>query len=401
MAKERGAFPVFDLSREKDHVFVSRVVSELSDEMQEMYLKHGRRNIANLTIAPAGSMSMMAQLGPFHFGTTSGCEPAFRAPSYKRRKKIMSGQEDARVDFVDELGDKWQEFIVYHPGHLHWAEVNGMDPQKDIEKSPYWQASSADIDWVKKVEMQAAAQRWIDHSISNTTNVPKDVTVETVKQIYMRGWETGCKGITIYRDGSRSGVMVSEDSKDNTRGLDSIQETQAPKRPETLPCDIHRAKVKGKEYLILVGLLAGKPYEIFCGLAESMEIGKREKSGSITKVPRASGIASYNLTTERSEEFKDIVNLFDNPEYGAFTRTLSTSLRHGVPVQYVVEQLRKDKHSTLTSFSSVIARVLGKSYIADGTKSSASKSCPDCGSTNLAYQQGCVSCIDCGSSKCG
>lgn len=404
MARYRGAFSVFDLKKELHHPFVSKVVELLPPALQEEYLIFGRRNIANLTIAPAGSTSMLAQLGMFGFGVTSGCEPAFRV-AYKRRKKIMGDSTNVRVDFIDDLGDKWQEFDIFHHGHKVWAQINGKDPLKDVEESPYWKSSAGDIDWVKKVDMQAAAQRWVDHSISNTTNVPADVDVETVSKIYMRGWETGCKGITIYRDGSRSGVMVTNDQPKKTDIADGrvedIQETHAPKRPDALPCDIHRAKVKGQEYLILVGLLKDKPYEIFCGLAENMEVGKKQKKGFIQKRMHGAGIATYDLHTDDGETFENIADLFDNPEYGAFTRTLSTSLRHGVPVQYIVEQLRKDKHSTLTSFSSVIGRVLGKSYIADGTKSTAGKKCPDCGSTNLSYLQGCVSCIDCGSSKCG
>lgn len=395
MAKERGAFGVFDYEKEKDHVFVSNVVKNLPEDLQETYRTYGRRNIANLTIPPAGSMSIMAQLGFFpYFGITSGCEPAYLI-DYKRRKKIMS--EGQVADFVDDLGDRWQEYNVYHNGHKAWAEVNGKDPEKDIAMSPYWKATSADINWVRKVDVQAAAQRWVDHSISNTTNVPKDTDVNTVKEIYMRGWETGCKGITIYREETRSGVMLSKDANSTS----DIQETNAPKRPLELPCDIHRARVKGEEYLILVGLLNGKPYEIFCGLAKHMDLGKKEKSGILYKVPQKNGIAHYNLVTQLGDTFENIAELFDNPDYGAFTRTLSTSLRHGVPVRYIVEQLRKDKHSTISSFSSVIARVLGKSYIADGTKAGGSKKCPDCGSSNLSYQQGCVGCIDCGSSKCG
>ena len=392
MAKERGAFGVFDLSKEVDHPFVSKVVTELPRELRELYWKHGRRNIANLTVSPAGSMSILAQ-------TSSGCEPIFRL-NYKRRKKVMGDAVNSRVDFTDELGDKWQEFEVYHQGHVRWAAVNGKDCVKDREQSPYWKASSAEIDWIKKVDLQAAAQGWVDHSISSTTNIPADADVETVKQIYMRAWETGCKGITIYRAGSRSGVMVSSDAPKKERDS-TIRETNAPKRPIKLSCDIQRAKVKGKEYLILVGLLNSMPYEIFCGLAENMEVGKKEKHGSIVKVAQKHGVAHYDLVTENGETFSNIVDLFDNPEYGAFTRTLSASLRHGVPVQYLVEQLRKDKHSTIASFSSVIARVLGKSYIADGTKATTAKRCTECGSDNLSYTQGCVGCLDCGHTKCG
>ena len=395
MAEERGAFPVFELAKEMDHVFVSKVLAELSPELRQKYANFGRRNIANLTVAPAGSMSIIAQLGTFGYGTASGCEPAFKL-QYKRRKKIMSDGKQ-QVDFTDAMGDKWQEFEVFHLGHLAWAQVNGLDPVKDIELSPYWRACATDIDWVKKIDMQAAAQRWVDHSISNTTNIPADVSVDVVKQIYMHAWESGCKGVTIYRDGTRSGVMV--DSKKKTRTIAAIQETNAPKRPERLPCDIHRAKVKGEEWLIFVGLLNERPYEIFCGLASNMDVGKKDKHGLIVKTT-VKDESCYGLLTDSGEIFPDIVEIFHNPEHGAMTRMLSTSLRHGVPVNYIVEQLRKDKHSSLFSFSTVVARVLAKSYIADGTKSSAEKKCSECGSTNLSYQQGCIGCIDCGYSKC-
>jgi ribonucleoside-diphosphate reductase alpha chain len=388
MAKERGAFNVFSLSKEKDHPFVSKVLAECPLEIQKMYKSFGRRNIANLTIAPAGSMSIMCQ-------TTSGCEPAFRL-NYTRRKKNMNASD--RADFVDAQGDKWTEFEVFHHGHLEWARINGKDPKSDIKDSPYYGSTANDINWLKKVEMQAAAQRWVDHSISNTTNVPSDTTVDTVKDIYMKGWKDGCKGITIYRDKSRSGVLIEKPTSSGT--IEAIQETHAPKRPKSLPCDIHRAKVKGEEYVILVGLLHGKPYEIFCGLAANIEVGKKEKHGKLVKHSNKTGPSTYNLILNDEETFENVVDLFDNPLYGSLSRTLSTSLRHGVPIQYIVEQLRKDKYSDMFSFSTVVARVLSKSYIADGTKTT-EKVCTQCSSNNLSYQQGCVSCLDCGYSKCG
>lgn len=391
MAKERGHFHVFSLEKEKHHPFVSKVIAECSSEIQKMYKKYGRRNIANLTIAPAGSMSIMCQ-------TTSGCEPAFRL-NYTRRKKNMNTLDKA--DFVDAQGDRWTEFEVFHHGHLEWARINNKDTQKDLPNSPYYGATANDINWLKKVEIQAAAQRWVDHSISNTTNVPSDTTVDTVKEIYMKGWKEGCKGITIYRDKSRSGVLIDKPTVvQSTRGIDSIQETHAPKRPNSLPCDIHRAKVKGEEYVILVGLLQGKPYEVFCGLAANIEVGKKEKYGALVKHSVKNGLSTYNLVLENKEVLENVVDLFDNPAYGALSRTLSISLRHGVPVHYIVEQLRKDKYSDMFSFSTVVARVLSKSYVADGTKP-AEKACAQCSSTNLAYQNGCAGCLDCGYSKCG
>ena len=392
MARTRGAFPAFDHSLERGHEFIEQIMS-LDDEMREDYNRYGRRNIALTTTAPAGSVSILTQ-------TTSGCEPAFLT-SYKRRRKINPGDAEARVDFVDALGDKWQEYIVYHPGFKKWMDVTG---ETDPQKSPYWGATSNDINWVKKIDVQAAAQKWICHAISNTTNIPNDTSIDVVKDIYMRGWETGCKGVTIYRDGSRDGVLL-KDSTPDPEGREMIIETHAPKRPKELECDIHRAVVKGVQYLVFVGLMDSRPYEIFAGLSEHVEVPRKATRGYLVKNGKKSGVTTYNLRIEVEGEaellFKDIVDLFDNPVYGAFTRTLSLALRHGVPVQYLVEQLRKDKHSDVTSFSSVIARVLGKSYIADGTVPVHVKSCPKCGSTsNLRYEQGCVTCFDCGNSKC-
>lgn len=394
MAHERGSFPVWDYAKEKDHVFVKRVMAEVEQEnpiAYAMWQCSGRRNIANLTTAPAGSVSVETQ-------TTSGGEPAIYL-SYKRRRKINPGDRMARVDFTDQLGDQWQEYRVFHHGHLKWAQVNGKDPVKDEKESPYYGCTATEIDWLKKVEMLAAAQRWVDHSISNTTNVPKDTTVEQVSQIYMRAWELGCKGVTVYREGSRSGVLVStEDTGEPTKDAKAILTASAPERPPMLPCDIHLVTVSGKQHLLLVGLLKGKPYEIFFGSAKEFDVTKKQKTGTIEKTKNGYDLW-VDLGGAQAMIYKDIVNLFDNPDHGAFTRTISSALRHGVPVLTLVEQMRKDKGSNLWSFSAVVARTLSKGYIADGTKSS-QKACPDCGSSQLAYQQGCIICLDCGSSKC-
>jgi ribonucleoside-diphosphate reductase alpha chain len=389
LAKERGNFDVFSHDLERDHPFVNKILAELPNDVVVDYLKYGRRNIALTTTAPAGSVSIMTQ-------TTSGCEPVYQL-SYKRRKKINQNDVVTTPDFVDQIGDKWKEFIVIHHGLKEWLDVtNGS-----IEQSPYWGSTSADIDWVKKIDMQAAAQKWICHAISNTCNLPSDVTIDTVKQVYMRGWETGCKGVTIYRDGSRSGVLVSDADKK----VESIKQTSAPKRPKELQCDIHRASIQGESYIVLVGLLDEKPYEIFAGLQHHVEVPKKIKRGTMIKNGKnKDGVVTYNLRIPLGDDdelvFKDIVDLFANPNHGAFTRTISLALRHGVPVQYLVEQLRKDKNSDLFSFSSVIARVFSKNYVPDGTKATQEKKCPDCSGTNLQYQQGCVVCMDCGSSKC-
>jgi ribonucleotide reductase alpha subunit len=404
MAKERGAFPVFDLKAEKDHPFIQQVISQ-DDELAAAYKKFGRRNIALTTTAPAGSVSVLTQ-------TTSGIEPAFML-YYKRRKKVNGDDPNARVDFVDPSGDKWQEYTVYHHAFKKWMDVNGKTEEQSSE-SPYSGGTANEIDWVKKVDLQAAAQKWICHSISNTTNIPNNTSVDVVKDIYMRGWETGCKGVTIYRDGCRTGVLVADTPKEEPKPTigeqpSKVTENHAPKRPKELPCDIHRINVRGSEgsesYMVLVGKLEDSPYEIFCGLSSHVEVPKKAKSGTLIKNGKKDGVATYNLRIPVGDDdsmlFKTVVDLFDNPLYGAFTRSLSLSLRHGIPVQYIVEQLQKDKHSDMQSFSRVISRVL-KGYIPDGTKATSDKTCESCGDTDgLVYQEGCLKCKNCGYSKCG
>lgn len=401
MAMERGPFLAYSYDAEKDHPFIRQVL-DARPELEENYKKYGRRNIALTTTAPAGSVSVLTQ-------TTSGIEPAFML-FYKRRKKIMPSDGPARVDFVDALGDKWQEYKVYHHAFKKWMEVNNKTDEQ-VQDSPYWGGTANDINWVKKVDLQAAAQRWICHSISNTTNIPNETSVDVVKEIYMRGWETGCKGVTIYRDGCRSGVLVADEPKSDVKKVASDQpetlvEHHAPKRPKELPCDIHRINVKSGDnqetYLVLVGRLDGKPYEIFCGLSRHVEVPKKAKSGLLIKNGKRDGVATYNLQIPVGDDdhllFKDVVELFDNPNHGAFTRTISLALRHGVPVSYICEQLQKDKHSDMQSFSRALARVL-KGYIPDGTKSS-DKKCPECGSDSLVYMEGCVQCTNCPYGKC-
>lgn len=400
MARERGPFPIFSHEVEKGHPFIERIMAE-DDDLRRDYETYGRRNIANTTTAPAGSMSIMTQ-------TTSGCEPVLFIKS-RRKRKITEEDRASRIDEVDELGDKWQFYDLVHPGFLKWMEVTG---KTNPEESPYFGSTVEEIDWLKKIDIQAAAQKWICHSISNTTNLPKDVSVETVEKLCWHGWETGCKGVTIYRIGSRDAVIVNEDgAKEGDQPL-VIVEVHAPKRPKEMHADIHRVTIKGEQYLMLVGVLGDKPYEIFAGLSEHVEIPKKAKRAIIVKNGKKDGVATYNLRIPVGDDdellLKDIVSLFDNPTYGAFTRMISLALRHGTPVQFLVEQLRKDKHSDITSFSSVVARVL-KGYIADGTKAHTSeKCCPECGNPTLYYQGGCVSCVGgvkqdgslCGWSKC-
>jgi ribonucleotide reductase alpha subunit len=394
MAKERGSFPIFNYELEKDHAYLNSIFKDCSPEVRKLWKTVGRRNIANTTTAPAGSVSSQTQ-------TTSGIEPVYML-SYTRRKKHNPSDKNARVDFVDAMGDQWQEFTVYHQGVKRWMDITG---ETDITKSPYYGATSNEIDWVASVDLQAAAQESIDHSISKTCNLPEDVTRDLVSQVYLRAWEKGCKGFTVYRDKCRDGVLINKSSTKKAqdgRPLD-IETHMAPKRPVELPCDIKKAKIQGEQWTIFVGLHNGKPYEVFGGLSKYVDIPNKYKMGKIAKNGKVNDITTYNLVLGEGDDqmvVKDIANVFENGNFGAWTRTISLALRHGTPVQYVVEQLQKDTHSDITSFSKVIARVL-KNYITDGTKSTAQRKCPSCNKENsFAYQEKCLTCTNCGWSKC-
>ena len=400
LAKERGAFPAFDRKKESGHEFLDQIW-KASPEAFAIYEKYGRRNIALTTTAPTGSVSMQTR-------TTSGIEPVYLL-SYIRRKKINPTDKNASVDFVDQMGDSWQEFTVYHPGVKRWMEATG---DTDITKSPYHEATSNDIDWLASVKLQGVAQKWTCHAISKTCNLPAETSIETVKDVYMAAWEAGCKGFTVYRDGCRSGVLLSEDQHkkqnyDPNARPENVEHVMAPKRPEELICDIKKAKIteKGQSegWTIFVGLLNGKPYEIFGGLSKYVDIPNKYKSGKIIKNGKIDGVTSYNLTVGDGDDqmtIKNIASVFENPIHGAFTRTISLALRHGCPVQFILEQLQKDKHSEMTSFSRVMARVL-KQYIKDGTKSSSDKTCPECKKEDsIIYSEGCLRCNVCSYSKC-
>jgi len=393
MAHERGCFPVYNFRKEEDHPFIERILQAGGDEMRAAYEAHGRRNIANTTTAPCGSVSILTQ-------TTSGIEPAYTV-LYTRRKKINPNDEGAKVDFVDEMGDKWTEFTVRHHGFSQWQKINGKT-DGDLGESPYFGGTSNDVDWVQKVKMQGAAQNWICHAISNTTNLPADSDVETVKNVYMTGWKSGCKGVTVYVDGSRAGVLVQKKP--------TFVQHSAPKRPERLPCEVHRSRIKmdtngdgTQDWIFFVGLLEGKPFEIFGGTTENIELPKKVESGWVVKRPFKAGgkYDFYYGDLDDPTKVKNIVNQFDNPDRGWATRMISLSLRHGSPIQYVVEQLQRDKEAHLYDFGKVLARVL-KKYIPDGTTPQAEKVCLDCGAEgSLRYQEGCVLCSSCGASKCG
>lgn len=423
MAMQRGSFPVYDYGKEKDHPFLTRVLEAsnqydyLGPVYRDRYLKYGRRNIADTTTPPAGTTSMLALVSEKHniHGTTSGIEPAYLI-SYKRRKKINPNDIDARVDYVDELGDKWTEFEVRHGGYERWCkeqrECGAAENLISPENSPYWKATSADVDWKMSVDLQAAAQKWIAHSISKTCNLPKDATEELVSEVYLRAWKSGCKGFTVYRDGSRSGVLVSSTesstaNKDKQQSFGSLV-NHAAKRPNELACDVYHSTVQGEKWTIFVGKLDDRPYEIMGGLSKFIKIPKRVKAGKLSKHNGDINPARYDFHFDYEElpedemVISDVGNIFENPVHSGYTRMLSLSMRHGVPVQFIVEQLTKagDRESDLFSISKVLARVL-KNYIVDGTKiQSNSKKCSECGSKSLAYKDGCVQCLDCGYSRC-
>jgi len=388
LAKERGSFPVYDFEKEENNAFIQRIFEE-SPELREMHRNYGRRNIAITTTAPCGSVSMLTQ-------TTSGIEPAFML-SYVRRKKVIASDLSAQVDFIDELGDKWQNFTVYHHGFKDWMDKTGLT---EVSDSPYHLSTANEIDWGSAVDVQAAAQKWVCHAISKTINLPNDVSVDDVKKVYWRGWKKGLKGVTVYREGSRSGVLVSSESAESETTFKTMS---APKRPETLDCEIHRTQVKGEAWTVLVGMMDGRPYEVLGGSSELIEIPSSYEFGRISKRVRKTMPSKYDLHFGQNGSevvVRDIVKVFDNPDYAGFTRVISLALRHGAPIQYIVEQLHKDRDAHIFSFARVIARVL-KKYIDDGTVPGGNKVCPECGAEGaLKYQEGCVTCSSCGYSKC-
>ncbi len=383
LAEERGAFPIFDWEMEKDNSFIK----SLPEELQLMMAHVGRRNISILTNAPTGSVSIMSQ-------TSSGLEPVFRN-SYTRRRKLSHNDTEVKADFVDELGDKWLEYAVFHHNVQRWRDMHGEE-----KELPDFFVESDQIDWVRRIDIQAAIQRHIDHSISSTINLPKDTNPDTVGELYFKGWAAGLKGITVYVDGSRSGVLVTNEESEES--AEPFPHHKAPKRPTELSCKIHHATIQGEKWTILVGLLEGKPYEVMGGLATYVEIPTKYTEGILVKHPRKSMNSKYDLRFgENEDEFvvKDIVKVFDNPNHSAFTRMISLGLRHGANVQYVVEQMQKDRDSDMFSFVKCVARVL-KNYIEDGAEAS-DKTCPSCSAEGLVYMDGCVLCKECGYSKCG
>lgn len=380
LAKERGPFPIFDWEFEKECTFFDSFPEELLDEMEE----HGRRNIALLTNAPVGSISILSQVDG------SGIEPVFRFEFTRRRK--LDHSEDVDPDFVDETGDRWIEFKVYSNLVKEWQEITGGDP----DNLPEYFVTSDQIDWEKRVEVQAAISAHVDHSISSTINLPKGIEPDTVATIYEKAWRSGCKGVTVYVDGSRDGVLITDEEEEPL-----ITYHDAPKRPETIDCDIHQVKVKGEDWTILVGMLDGRPYEVLGGKSSLIEIPEEYTTGTITKKRNKTVPNRYHLQVN-GFKIKDVVSTFDNPDNAVVTRMVSMSLRHGVKPSFLVEQLSKDPDASFASFSKVLARVL-KKYIEDGTKVASGKEgmCPDGEPHELVYQEGCAMCSRCGFAKCG
>ncbi len=402
LAKERGAFPIYDTKREKNNPYIQRL-AKADPELYAEMAKYGRRNIALLTIAPTGTTSLMTQ-------TTSGIEPVFM-PVYKRRRKVNPNDKDARVDFVDEMGDSWEEYIVFHHKFKTWMEINGYDTRKNysneeldllMAKSPYHKATSNDVDWISKVKMQGKIQKWVDHSISVTINLPEEATEELVGRLYFAAWESGCKGVTVYREGSRSGVLIS--TKDKEKKKDGTFPT---KRPEVLEADIVRFQNNKDKWIAFIGLIDGKPYEIFTGLADDEDgilLPRSVTEGWIIKSRDENGVSRYDFQYRNNRGYKTTIEGLSykfNPIFWNYAKLISSVLRHGMPIQKAVElvtSLQFDVES-INTWKNGVARAL-KKYIPNGTACEDAK-CEGCGSENVIYQEGCLICQDCGSSKCG
>jgi len=382
LAQERGAFPAFDWSIEESNEFIQRLPAKL----KELLALHGRRNISILTNAPTGSVSIMSQ-------TSSGLEPVFRN-SYIRRRKLSHDEQHLDADHVDDLGDRWVEYEVFHHNAQQWLDRH---PFEDPGPLPPFFVESDTIDWEQRIAVQSAIQQSIDHSISSTINLPKGTDPELVGRLYMEGWKQGLKGITVYVDGSRSGVLITDKEEDS-----GFPQHTAPKRPIELHCNIHHATIQGEKWVIMVGLMDGKPYEVMGGLSNLIEIPRAKAEGILVKHPRKSINSIYDLQVGTNGDtiiIKDLVKAFDNPNHSAFTRMISLGLRHGANIQYVVEQLQKDRDSDMFSFAKCVARVL-KNYIPDG-QTATEKTCSECNEPNLIYVEGCVTCTACGYAKCG
>lgn len=417
MARERGAFEVFDADRERNNPFILRI-KEADPQLYDDMLKYGRRNIACLTIAPTGTTSLMTQ-------TTSGIEPVFM-PVYKRRRKVNPNDADVHVDFVDEVGDSFEEYIVYHNKFLKWMEVNGLDTKKKytqeeidalVARSPYYKATANDVDWLMKVRMQGAIQKWVDHSISVTVNLPNNVDEDLVDRLYVEAWRSGCKGCTIYRDGSRAGVMISVSKKDKKKEAKKQEKLDMAEkkdtafvtevRPKELECDVVRFQNNKEKWVAFVGLLHGYPYEIFTGLQDDEEgivLPKTVTKGKIIKQTDENGKHRYDFQFENKRGYKTTVEGLSekfNPEYWNYAKLISGVLRYRMPIDHVIKLVGslQLKSESINTWKNGVERAL-KKYVADGTKAQGAK-CPVCGHETLVYQEGCLICTNCGASRCG
>ena len=414
MAGERGAFPVYDSKREENNPFILRI-KEAEPALYEQMVKCGRRNIACLTIAPTGTTSLMTQ-------TTSGIEPVFM-PVYKRRRKVNPNDTSVHVDYVDEVGDSFEEYIVYHHKFLEWMRVNGIDTEKRytqeeidalVAQSPYYKATANDVDWLMKVRMQGAIQKWVDHSISVTVNLPNEVDEDLVNRLYVEAWRSGCKGCTIYRDGSRSGVMVSLGKKDkkkkeqkkDDRALCRLADV-VEVRPKELECDVVRFQNNKEKWVAFVGLLDGYPYEIFTGLQdddEGISLPKTVVKGKIIKQTNEDGSHRYDFQFENKRGYKTTVEGLSekfNPEYWNYAKLISGVLRYRMPIDHVIKLVGSLslKNESINTWKVGVERAL-KKYIVDGTEAKG-QVCPNCGQETLVYQEGCLICKNCGASRCG
>lgn len=405
LAEERGAFEIFDAEREKNNPYINRL-AEADKNLLERMKKHGRRNIACLTIAPTGTTSLMTR-------TTSGIEPVF-LPVYKRRRKVNPNDTEVRIDYVDETGDAFEEYVVYHPKFIDWMKINGIEVRDDysqeeldelVSRSPYAGATSNDIDWLEKVKMQGRIQKWVDHSISVTINLPADVSEELVNNLYVEAWRSGCKGCTVYRDGSRSGVLVALEKKSDP-AVDAIKPHVA-KRPIELEADVVRFQNNKEKWIAFVGLVDGSPYEIFTGLADDEDgifCPKSVNHGKIIKAVDENGNKRYDFQFVNKRGYKTTIEgLSDkfNPEYWNYAKLISGVLRYGMPIDQVlklVSGLELDNLS-INTWKMGVERAL-KKYLPNGTKATG-QCCPNCGQETLVYQEGCLICTSCGTSKCG
>ena len=407
MAKERGAFEIYDTEREKNNPFINRL-READPELYDLMSQYGRRNIACLTIAPTGTTSLMTQ-------TTSGIEPVFM-PVYKRRRKVNPNDPQVHIDFVDETGDAFEEYIVYHHKFLTWMKVNGYDTTKKytqeeidglVAKSPYYKATANDVDWLMKVKMQGAIQKWVDHSISVTVNLPNNVDEELVNQLYVEAWRSGCKGCTIYRDGSRAGVMVSMKNEKKPEEIPCKRPEVVEKRPQVLDCDVVRFQNNKEKWVAFVGLLDGYPYEIFTGIQDDDEgimLPKSVMKGRIIKNVDEEGNKRYDFQFENKKGYKTTVEGLSekfNKEYWNYAKLISGVLRYRMPLDHVIKlvsSLQLESES-INTWKNGVERAL-KKYITDGTEAKGMK-CPNCGHESLVYQEGCLICKHCGASRCG